>query len=107
MPLGHSAHLAPSARVERLAVRVDRAYSSLPTCSPAPSVIADTQWYYQTQLTSHPRNHACDTASFPNRQLMIPIYLGIDICCLCGYACHVVSVSGKKIPVVRDCGRAG
>jgi len=25
-----------------LAVRADRAYSSLPTCSPAPSVIADS-----------------------------------------------------------------
>jgi len=40
-PPSHSAHLAPSAQAERLAVRVDRAYSSLPTCSPAPSVIAD------------------------------------------------------------------
>ena len=44
MPAGRpsqSAHLAPSAQAERLAVRVDRAYSSLPTCSPAPTVIAD------------------------------------------------------------------
>jgi len=40
-PPSHSAHLAPSAQAERLAVRVNRAYSSLPTCSPAPSVIAD------------------------------------------------------------------
>jgi len=40
-PPSHSAHLAPSAWTERLAVRVDKAYSSLPTYSPAPSVIAD------------------------------------------------------------------
>jgi len=37
----HSAHLAPSARAERLAVRVDSTYSSLQTYSPAPSVIVD------------------------------------------------------------------
>jgi len=43
MHAGGPPSLAPSARAERLAVRVDRAYSSPTTCTSttAPSVIAD------------------------------------------------------------------
>jgi len=36
---------------------------------------------------------------------MIIICLGGDTCCVCGYACHVVSA--KRIPAVRECCRAG
>jgi len=32
-------------------------------------------------------------------------YTVIIICCVCWYACRVVSA--KKIPAVRECGRAG
>ena len=40
-PPSNSSYIAPLAQAKRLVVRVDRAYSSLPTCSPAPSVTAD------------------------------------------------------------------
>jgi len=36
---------------------------------------------------------------------MIIIYLGRDMCCVCRYACHVVSA--KNIPAVCKCGRTG
>jgi len=43
-PPSHSAHLAPSAQAERLAVRVDRAYISLLTCSRHLLLLLTRQW---------------------------------------------------------------